>query len=481
MKKILYKCKFLTDVVLSSKSATIGNSEPLDYIPGSRFLGIVASKLYDMNSIEKTLDIFHNGTIRFGDAHLLENDERSLKVPFDWFHIKGESLSDCIYLHHELIGTDELKTIVGSGKQLKQARQGYFADKQLLKTDSRFSIKSAYDSDKKRSADEQMYGYFGLKAGSEWGFYIEYENENYVRDIENELIGKKRIGRSRSAQYGLVNIKKIKEIDTAINTIEKGEITIYAESNLCFYDTTGQNNLQPTIEMLKLPEGSKILWEKSQIRSRNYQTWNRQRNNRDADRRIIEKGSVFVIDLSENISTEKFEKGIGSHLSEGFGKVLVNPDFLNSEKYTLPYSLKKAEEPKYFVESVVDDGSNDNNLINYLKQQVVKKLEVDKLDKQINEISNRGTFSGISPSQWGQIRSIAKWSANVKTLLFLLFDEKTGYLMHGQAEENWRQGDKRGLLRKEINAIPNNQKNEFVIKLASVLAKKERSKNEKDN
>jgi len=370
-----------------------------------------------------------------------------------------------------LIGTQKHKDITGNGTQLKQARSGYFSENQLLKTDSRFSIKSAYDSDKKKSADAQMFGYFGLKAGSEWGFYVEYDNDEYISMVETNLEGNKRIGRSRSAQYGLVKIKKIMEIEIEHKTIEKGEITIYAKSNLCFYDNFGQNTLQPTIEDLKLPEGSVIIWKKSQIRSRNYQTWNRKRYNRDADRQIIEKGSVFVVGLSEDITTERFEKGIGSNLSEGFGKVLINPDFLTSENETINLGLVKPKEAVPFINTVIVKGENDDVLITYLNNQVSKKSFENKIDRQVNDCVKNNSFKNISASQWGQIRAIAKYSANIKTMFFLLFDEKAGYLMHGQAEEKWRKGDKRGLLRNEINAVDDNSKIEFVIKLASVMAK----------
>ncbi len=473
MKKIAYNCKLLSDTVLSSKAASEGNSEPLDYIPGSKFLGIV-SKIYDEQNHEKTLDIFHNGTVRFGDAHLSFEKERSLKVPASWFYIKGKKLTDEIYLHHKLSGTKTLEEFIEEGTQLKQARNGYFTTEKLLSVENSFSIKTAYDRTNKRSAESQMFGYFALKAGTDWIFHIEYDNEQYIKEIENVLIGKKRIGRSRSAQYGLADITKIGEVSTENTKISAGEICIYAESNLCFYDKDGKNTLQPSIEDIKLPDGSKILWDKSQIRTRNYQTWNRKRYNRDADRQIIVKGSVFVVETKVEIDTANIEKGIGSHLAEGFGKILINPEFLVNENEKLDLKLKTTDSNKtkeFFTHT--EKGENDDLLIAYLQKQVDLKNSEFDIDKKVNFFAenNKSRYSEITASQWGQIRKYAKYSANNETLMELLFNKEIGFLYHGQSENLWRKNERRAKLEEAITAIHGDNKFEFVTKLASVMAK----------
>lgn len=44
MKRIAFKCILQTDVVITSNAATEGFYKSLDYIPGSKFLGIVAGE-----------------------------------------------------------------------------------------------------------------------------------------------------------------------------------------------------------------------------------------------------------------------------------------------------------------------------------------------------------------------------------------------------------------------------------------------------
>jgi len=246
MKKIKFECRLLSDVVLKSTSATEGASENLDYIPGAKFLGIAAKSLYDPGNAKKTLDIFHNGSVQFGDAHICIEGKRTLKVPANWFFKKGENVGTDKYLHHKLT-RDIKQKLSADGIQLKQARKGYFTNNKYINTESNFSIKSAYDSNKRKAKDSQMYGYFALPKGSVWEFTV-FTKDEYVDDIISSLAGRKRIGRSRSAEYGLVDIYTVKDSIVESNRdIGIGEVVVYAESNLCFYNELGQNTLQPEV------------------------------------------------------------------------------------------------------------------------------------------------------------------------------------------------------------------------------------------
>ena len=479
MKRLKFECKLLSDVVLKSNSSTEVMSDNLDYIPGAKFLGIAAKELYEEEDTNKTSDIFHNGSVLFGDAHIAIEGERTLKVPASWFFKKGEGVGDEKYLHHKL--TKEIKQhLSAKGIQLKQARKGYFVNGRFVNTENNFSIKSAYDSFKRKAKDSQMYGYFALPKGSTWLFDVNVK-DGYVDDIVNALEGKKRIGRSRSAEFGLVKIKYRGE-DNVVNgkVIPKGEVIVYAESNLCFYDKYGQNTLQPIAEQLLMPDGSKIIWEKSQIRTRIYQTWNSKRYNRDADRMIIEKGSVFVIKTTADVNVDDFAFGIGAHKNEGFGKVILNPAFLISETEKLDLQLEnfnvKAEKAEYAVK----EGASDNKLISILQANIDEQKRALSVDKIVNEFIQvySAKYRGITASQWGQVRNYAKHAANDEVLWKLLFGPEIGYFMHGQSEHKWREGNRRWMLEVfmygDKNKRPRVHKEsriEFVQKLASEMSK----------
>jgi len=473
MKKLEFECTLLSDVVLKSSSATEGFIDNLDYIPGAKFLGIAAKTLYNESDPLKTLAIFHSGETRFGDAHIVLKGKRTNKVPASWFYKKGESVGDEKYLHHN-ITTSIKEELSANGIQLKQAREGYFALNKYSVLESNFSIKSAYDSNNRKAKDSQMYGYFALPKGSKWIFTVDTKNE-YAKEITDALIGRKRIGRSRSAEYGLIQIeKKIEQTEFVNEKIEAGELIIYADSNLCFYDEFGQNNLQPSVTNLGFPEDSKILWDKSQVRSRKYQTWNGKRYNRDADRMIIEKGSVFVIKTNSEINISTFENGIGANRNEGFGQILINPNFLQSNNEKLDLKLDKYEFENPNTEYFIEKGSKDELLKSFLQAKGKENNRVLTVDKIVNAFTkdNLSRFKDVSSSQWGQVRNYAKHAANEKVMMDLLFKKEIGYFMHGQSEHKWRAGNIRLILEDYLNNdVPKGSKIEFVQKLAAEMGK----------
>lgn len=483
MKRYQYTCTLLSDVVISSVTATEGFNPSLDYIPGAKFLGIAAGKLYNEKSLS-TLDLFHNGKVRFGDAYPQIAGQTGLPVPFSWFFEKGEGLIERpIYLHHKL-GPADFGLLTRNGKQLQQARKGYFnlnSGKYFI-IDQEFAIRSAYDRTELRAMDSQMFGYFSLPQGSHWTFTVDVDPdaEQYAESIRTALVGKKRIGRSRSAEYGLVEIKFDQELSLESKIIPASELTlIYALSNLCFYDSFGRPTVKPSSAQLGISEGE-IIWEKSQIRTRLYQTWNRTRYNRDADRMIIEKGSVIAIRHSDHLDGQIFASGIGSHKAEGFGQVLINPVFLLSEgiKSSLVLTRIGKEPDTTTSEGVGKLSTHDVLVLNYLGQRRAQKSDASSLSKKINEFVHKDgpLFKGITASQWGTIRAYAKHSANWSTLEQLLFDKEIGALYRGQSESDWRQNGRREKLHIFLKSIENTDRVLFILKLAAEMAKSKQAK-----
>lgn len=468
MKKYQYKCTLLSDVIITSMAATEGYQESLDYIPGSKFLGIIAGKLYDENNEEKTLNLFHNGKVRFGDAAPVLNQEVLLKVPFSWYHEKDEKLTDKIYLHHKNLEQD--------GMQLKQARSGYFSerDKTFTSVEQDFSLKSAQDPKKRKSKDGQMFGYYSLKAGTEWTFIVTDEEGKYSEEIKSLLVGKQRIGRSRSAEFGLVEIEFVKEVPPEKIYEIDGEVIIYAQSNLCFYDeNTGQSTAQPSALQLTGNRDTEIIWEKCQIRSRNYKTWNRHRNNKDAERVVIERGSVFILRLKTAITSNYFTNGIGAHKNEGFGSVLINPSFLSSETNQLIFKLVK-KSLDHFLFYPVEKGGNDEEILSCLKNIKSRNNFETHIDEKVNGFIEefKKKFKGISKSQWGTLRNYGKNLENKEHFKKLIFDKESGFLYKGQSEFEWRTNNRRVILEKHLETLDaRNEYLSFVVKLSNQMAK----------
>ena len=475
MKRLKFKCKFLTDVILNAQTATEGAQETLDYIPGSNFLGIVA-KQYDKLDSEVAYKIFHSGDVCFGDAHLALDNEKSFKAPLSWFTNKGEGISDEKWVHHGL-NDDIRKDLTKDDKQLKQVRAGWITkDGQQLRFENNFAIKAAYDRDKRTSADGRLFGYHSLQAGLEWIFYVDIEDDIDTEFITKNLIGERSIGRSRSAQYGRVKITKISEGE--LNTSDSKTfqindrhwVAIYAESRLAFFDDYGQPTLQPTAEQLGF-NGWTIEWGLSQIKSKVFAPWNGIVGGRLADRVCVEKGSVFILSNANNQSIPNSIK-VGAFKNEGFGNVLISPEILSFDPVTgkSKFIVKDIDnsdsnENTFYSSIKNSDNKSDDNLNRWLNIKSQEQQRETEIFKDVRKFAKEnGKRFKASSSQWGQVRERAAQAKNYDELVRLLFKPiettsddgiarskdraNSGFLMHGKMGKIW--GKSVHILEKEL-------------------------------
>ena len=505
MRSADFKCTFLSDVILNSNTATEGTSQSLHYIPGSNFLGIVAKGYKSFG--DSAFDIFHSGKVRFGDAHLSINDHRSLKMPASWFFEKSDEVKNRPYVHHYI--TDGMREDHRKdGVQLKQVRSGFFApiERQEYEIESSFSIKSAYDKEKRRSADEQLYGYDALPKGSQWIFSVNADSEELLGKVKSGLIGKKNIGRSRSAQYGRVKIDCLDNWDGVqlqpvpiLNKHGNNILVIYFESCALFCDEYGEPTFQPSSIDLKLSGSNKICWADSQTLTRSFSPWNSVRKTRDCDRVCIDKGSVIVVEIDADFNlteyTEKLKDGIGLYRQEGFGRVLLNPEFLSANSDgTCEFELQKhsracKEEHETIIESVQEKDNSDQDILDWIdsscKSNGERNRVVELTNRFIGDKDNYNRFKGISASQWGCVRErVTRSKSFDKEKLEELFGEpkeidprnKGGFLRRGKSEKMWRNCWK--TFKDTVVEIENKDNDKvarlFLINLCSEMAKKTR-------
>lgn len=538
MKKLHFKIELLSDIILNQKAATEGPNATLDFIPGANFMGIVANGFYseikekhdagqyseeDCNKLRGIArDIFHSGDVHFGDAHLgIEEKEgegtrciRTCKVPAAFFYPKLANPSDVLYISH-LIPEDEDTQKNIRKMQLKQMRNGFCdftKDKYIqVKSEVSFAIKSAHDRDNRTSKISKMYGYQSLGEGAIMFFEVETP-EKYENIIKKYLtVGTKRVGRSRSAQYGLIKISALAEdfVQTRSNKAS-GRVTVYADSRLIFIDEeTGACHFRPTARDLGLGEG-KINWAKSQVRTFQYSPWNFTRQCFDTDRCGFEKGSVFVVDNVDDCPNES--KYVGEYNNEGFGRIIFNPEFLKGDINTGIASNKFKNESKPEDNNAVknahpnfiDIEEEDEPLMKYLKQAHNDETAEQKVYELVNEWVEKNAFrfkKDFFASQWGTIRTIAtqyKTRRDIcnelykKTLTKEVkdrFDNKVlktipkAYLTHGVASEKWK-GDRLNVFRNfcedEVFEDLTDKYFRFaIINLAAEMAKRCRKENGK--
>lgn len=464
MKTKQFKCTLLSDVIINQKAATEGSQATLDFIPGSNFLGIVAGSLYELLEPDQKMLIFHSGKVRFGDAHPAKENKRSLRVPAAWFipKIKTSKNKGLLLVHHHINDFDVYKQ-----EQPKQCRTGFYCFDDESKTAEKvevyktFVLKSAYDKDFRRSRDEQIFGYQALDKGLELIFEISADEQvspDILKKIEDSLTGEKRVGRSKTAQYGLVYIKTLSGEEWTQKKekveLENNIACIYADSRLIFLDEFGNSTFTPQPSDFHM-EGE-IDWTVSQIRTFQYAPWNSKRRARDSDRCGIEKGSVIVI---KNASCKDDYNGYaGMFQNEGFGKIIINPNFLKAEDNgkALYRILDKNEENQGVEQNEWQQTVNEitalkqkgkSLLFHYLgrcKEQEVMQYWVYKLVKDFVQDNSGFWRDETFASQWGTIRTLAMQSTENKIML----EKIESYLTHGVAATKWAEKGRKERLMK---------------------------------
>ena len=442
-----YKCEFLSDIVLPASSNTQGNIKLSDFIPGSNFLGIVASNGGYDSFGQDSFDVFHSGAVCFGDANIVVDGKQSFKIPLSFHNLKvGDGCYNRLYL-----STEEENKLREEQKQLKQIRTGFINEDLAFKTPSyNYSQKSKYSKKYRRSEDEGMYGYSALSCGTTWIFKIDFKDEKYIKSVEDKLLGKKRVGKSKSSQYGQVKISKINNLKNLKSFTPKDNLTyIYANSRIALFEEDGTFTAIPTIKNLGL-EGGEIVWDKTFIKTSTYTLYNYTRQTKEYTRVCIDKGSVITIKNAKG----NLSKKIGAFISEGFGNVLINPSFLEPKEP----ELKEFKDKK---ESVLPNGKYDTNLISFLKTK--EKIEKAKFEVASHVQKTYKNLIGPSKSQWGEIRAIASTSKD-KDKLISKIDK---YISSGVAQKQWE--GKKDKLFEEINKSKNPI--EFTKLLSMIVSK----------
>lgn len=483
MEVLKFKCELLSDIVLNDTPATEGKAQTLPFIPGSNFLGVVASKLYNKED-ERSFLIFHSGHVRFGDANLSLGKRRSVKIPAAIYHPKLSSIERESYVNYLIPDPSSVEV---RAKQLKQERKEFYvfdeSQAYKVKVDKSFCIKSAYDSARRRAQDEQMFGLEALQRGVTLYFSVEIDEEAqaYREEIITALVGQRHIGRSRTAQFGLVEISPydFEEPTSTDKAVELGSagrcVAVYADSRLIFLDDNGYPSFHPTAQELGIEEGQ-ILWDKCQVRTFQYAPWNYKLRAYDSDRCGFEKGSVFIVQTN---AQELHERYIGSYCNEGFGRVLYNPAFLQADPATGRSSYRFMKSSTSQKDSATPAPENlpaltgaDQLLWNYLESRVSRQSEQNKVWNVVNSFVEKhgGRFKRDEAfaSQWGSIRNLAMVANSPDNLIGAI----EGYLNHGVAKDKWEKNGRKKVLDKFLKKHQNSgYLQELVINLASMMGK----------
>jgi len=247
-------------------------------------------------------------------------------------------------------------------------------------------------------------------------------------------MGTKRLGKSKSAQYGLVEITALESetLTTPKEIQTEDRVILYANSRLALIDEDGN----PTYDLKYLLDGledKNIDYENCQIKISTFTPYNGAMQTKTYERVCIDRGSVILL---KGIDKGKVNLLVGAYQSEGFGELLLNPSFLEHNAFEL--KEKNEEDLKPESKGVK------NTLISFLQnRETNKKAKLDILNEVDEFIENNQKFNNKKMnSQWGTIRSLTSQAQTSQELYNLIFEKKPddkpkGFLRSKKAKDKW--------------------------------------------
>jgi len=324
------------DCVFSERSATEGGHRGLDYVPGAALLGIYAARLYPDKSLslqDKFL-LFHSGRVRFGNGlPLSTGGERGWPMPFCWHRDKGADWqTDAGRLWVDNVYHQPARDSAEQDTQSEQLRAGFVTETGCVLSPGRaLRLKTAINPDTGRAREAALFGYDALSEGQRFVARVDIDDDvddNLVAALRDALPRTTPLGRSRSAEYGLVDVEtRDLPADAARRTLHAApwgdqaqvdgaeRIALWLLSDLAASDPHGQPTLCPAPQWLGLPDG-RLDFSHSFLRARRYSPWNAHRGGPDLERQVLCQGSLLVFDLSTPLAPAHRERLAAGDLTE---------------------------------------------------------------------------------------------------------------------------------------------------------------------
>lgn len=486
------------EIVLSARNATTGNHECLDYIPGSALLGAVASTLYARLAREQAFQIFHAGKVRFGDGlPLTEDGEPSWPAPLSWHTDKHDRNGAGIEAVANL-------AVAGADNGLLQPQQvrNWWVTETGRRTEVRkhFRMKTAIDATTGRAATGQLFGYSSLQAGQRFLARIDADDE--VPDATWQAIlaaamAGIRLGRSRTAQYGRVTVREHAgaDIHPAAVQADGQRLLLWLLSDLAVRDAAGMPTLAPTGAALGFPEYD-VDDSRTFVRTRRYSPYNATRRGYDAERQVLQAGSVIALVLREGSAAPaaatlaaRVSAGLGLHRTEGLGRVALDPRLLaTATPVPAPAPVILFPPAAQHVEPTPDTA-----LLHFLrqrrdlaKQAVTVPERVHKQLAKLREFEQTSrNYMGIDPavphgpsaSQWNRVADLAADASDREVLREKLFGDN-GACPAGR--DAWDIRTPRGDLRQLLESmLPAANQQHLIPAFAQLAREMAREKQEK--
>ncbi len=434
MRSVKLKLEALEPLVITNGSAEGKSHESLKYIPANMILGALAFAWRNLKHLEVGDDneefrhLFLDATVKWGHAYPQVNDKQTVPIPLCYQKIKNYSglptvdeqnaqKSRVINLSALKLENDEtLRSCLPNDwlhrkddvVKLKKLEQGFMCIPQLCMPNLASSYKMHVAINKDRETQQtKLFGYQSLNKGSSFISEI-FCPDSLVSSLKDLILKASEfsIGHGRNSGYGKVRAVILSdELYTVPREPAQNICKLFLLSDYISKSSWQEPLLSLQEELERYFINLEIDFESLSCLYDDLISFSGQWKLPRRTRKIIAKGSV--INFSHQGQKQSLPLAFGGFSLEGYGRYLINPDFLN-EPFLYPQDINNQ------IDSVVKKAVNrvNGNLIHVLRMRSLlrQSLQDAKLfveDEAIFKfISSQNNELSLNASQRGNLRKI---------------------------------------------------------------------------
>lgn len=412
MKTILYHLTLMEPLLATGPGSDPNTEKSHPFIPGSVLRGAWASQFDASN--ETFTRLFLTGQTRFHNAYPAPANKQTLPLPLSWKREKDPADPQDRQVY------DWLYKVESMPKATKNLPGSFFVvDDGVINTVQVDWDIAVHNSRSRRAGraledDGALFRYQALAAGQRFVGTIEFDGEvdsdlflDWLANNDYLLLGG-----SHSAGYGLTKVELLSDAEAADDkksVIRAGEpFVLYLASDAILTDPlTGQPGAPITSVLADaLPEAGEIALHQAFSRTRWVAGFNNKWGLPLPQTWAYQMGSLWQLSTQHEVSADGWQvleaKGLGERQAEGFGKILINPFWLQpgqAFRYN-PVDIELAQEP-LLTEELQEESAD---LLQQMNERLVEQELNRRLQTAAHHIAGKFPKRRLSQSQLGRLR-----------------------------------------------------------------------------
>lgn len=431
-----------TDVSIRESNRTLGSGGTLTWLPGRVLWGAAAAAAYrDGMDDDEAFALFHRGLVRFRDAVPLAGSERTYPVPRSWHAPKGTTGSTALV---NLAATDP-----SDGIQWKPLEEGWLSpDAVRIVVPTALSMRTALERTG-RAKEGLLHTLSAIRAGTRFCTSLSGPREA-VESLVNRMTSQGlALGKSKNTELGRVRVtRSAQSFGRLASALSSGatDISFLCVSRLVLHDPeTGFPTIVPDPRAFGLDATWQLVPERTFIRPVKVVHFNAKRARPETERLALERGSVVTFSGPSNTldleGLQKLEEvGIGAWRHQGYGEILVHPQWLANAAAHLAESS-----PEVRAAAVPEP---EDALFQWARQRARETAMSLEIGVRAGKLARELAVMGIPPAQWGALHQKARWARIHGTGANAFREEMTRYFATGRRNvaEAWKGGTRQRLL-----------------------------------